>query len=553
MRKFLLTFVAFFAMVSFALAQTISWKVADWSGVVEKAQTISLKSGDFTLTAEKGAGTTNPTVNEKTGDLRVYANGTLNIASAANMKQLVLNVSRKGQYRLAEITADAGQVTLDKSAEVWTLTWTGDANSVTFTVGPKAVNGTDGAAKSGQLCLDNIVVGEGGGEVTPNPQPEPQPENDVLFSADMATDAGGFVSYLGTDEWNWEIDTKYSCAKVTGHVGGKEGHKVPGVAYFVSPEISLANVDKATLSYTYAIGYMSMPEYHQVLINENFNESAPEEGWVKLETEHQFADKKFQWFDNTIELPASLKGKKIRIAFRYECNAEKASTWEVKNVKVAAAKGGDVKPEPQPENDVLFSADLAAEAGGFVNYLGTDEWAWAIDTKYSCAKVTGHVGGKEGHKVPGVAYFVSPEISLANVDEASLSYTYAIGYMSMPEYHQVMINENFNESAPEEGWVKLETEHQFADKKFQWFDNTIALPASLKGKTIRIAFRYECDAEKASTWEVKNVKVTGKTSTGIEAVETENGAQVIYDLSGRRVAKAVKGLYIINGKKVYVK
>ena len=42
-------------------------------------------------------------------------------------------------------------------------------------------------------------------------------------------------------------------------------------------------------------------------------------------------------------------------------------------------------------------------------------------------------------------------------------------------------------------------------------------------------------------------------STGIEAVESENGAQVVYDLSGRRVAKAVKGLYIINGKKVYVK
>ena len=41
--------------------------------------------------------------------------------------------------------------------------------------------------------------------------------------------------------------------------------------------------------------------------------------------------------------------------------------------------------------------------------------------------------------------------------------------------------------------------------------------------------------------------------TGIESVESENGAQVIYDLSGRRVAKAVKGLYIINGKKVYVK
>ena len=30
-------------------------------------------------------------------------------------------------------------------------------------------------------------------------------------------------------------------------------------------------------------------------------------------------------------------------------------------------------------------------------------------------------------------------------------------------------------------------------------------------------------------------------------------AQTIYDLSGRRVSKAQKGLYIVNGKKVYIK
>ncbi len=46
---------------------------------------------------------------------------------------------------------------------------------------------------------------------------------------------------------------------------------------------------------------------------------------------------------------------------------------------------------------------------------------------------------------------------------------------------------------------------------------------------------------------------SGET-TGIEAVESELIANdAIYDLSGRRVAKAVKGVYIMNGKKVLVK
>ncbi len=44
-------------------------------------------------------------------------------------------------------------------------------------------------------------------------------------------------------------------------------------------------------------------------------------------------------------------------------------------------------------------------------------------------------------------------------------------------------------------------------------------------------------------------------TTGIEAVESEAeaGSDVIYDLSGRRVSKAQKGVYIVNGKKVVIK
>lgn len=40
------------------------------------------------------------------------------------------------------------------------------------------------------------------------------------------------------------------------------------------------------------------------------------------------------------------------------------------------------------------------------------------------------------------------------------------------------------------------------------------------------------------------------TETGIEGIESENAKAEIYDLSGRRVQNAQKGLYIVNGKKV---
>lgn len=41
-----------------------------------------------------------------------------------------------------------------------------------------------------------------------------------------------------------------------------------------------------------------------------------------------------------------------------------------------------------------------------------------------------------------------------------------------------------------------------------------------------------------------------QVATGIQNVDAELAQQVIYDLNGRRVSKAVKGLYIVNGKKV---
>lgn len=48
-------------------------------------------------------------------------------------------------------------------------------------------------------------------------------------------------------------------------------------------------------------------------------------------------------------------------------------------------------------------------------------------------------------------------------------------------------------------------------------------------------------------------KVIMDETTGINAITTTEADGAIYDLSGRRVEKAVKGIYIQNGKKIYVK
>lgn len=57
---------------------------------------------------------------------------------------------------------------------------------------------------------------------------------------------------------------------------------------------------------------------------------------------------------------------------------------------------------------------------------------------------------------------------------------------------------------------------------------------------------------KGTTPEIAPTKVTEATATGISTIESAQKV-VVYDLQGRRVQKAEKGLFIINGKKVLVK
>ena len=58
----------------------------------------------------------------------------------------------------------------------------------------------------------------------------------------------------------------------------------------------------------------------------------------------------------------------------------------------------------------------------------------------------------------------------------------------------------------------------------------------------------------SGTQPVKGLRFNEGTTTRIESLEAGQTHEIeVYDLSGRRVERAGKGLYIINGKKVYIK
>lgn len=80
-----------------------------------------------------------------------------------------------------------------------------------------------------------------------------------------------------------------------------------------------------------------------------------------------------------------------------------------------------------------------------------------------------------------------------------------------------------------------------------------AIPVSLTGKMN--AERLYCNIDIEMMGQIINVAFGNNDNfTGINDITVKNGADVIYDLTGRKVDSiTTTGIYIVNGKKVFIK
>ncbi len=158
MKKILLLMTLFLALGFSAKAAEYTFKMADiyGSAKIDPLQSSSTW-GDFEITVSKNSGSSNPAY-VPNGDVRVYAKGSITISSSsANITDIVFYISDQGKKRLAPITASTGSIATQASGDE-TVTWTGDANEIKFTVGDKANYGADGATKAGQFCFLSVTI-----------------------------------------------------------------------------------------------------------------------------------------------------------------------------------------------------------------------------------------------------------------------------------------------------------------------------------------------------------------------------------------------------------
>ncbi len=131
-----------------AVMTEITWVSADWSG-------LTLEKNGYTITLDKQNGSTAPSI--KDNNVRLYAKGTLTISSETEITSVVIVLADDAVYRYCAVTADSGTVA-DQASGDTAVYWSGSANSVTFTVGDKAIYGSDGESKAGQLRFKQINV-----------------------------------------------------------------------------------------------------------------------------------------------------------------------------------------------------------------------------------------------------------------------------------------------------------------------------------------------------------------------------------------------------------
>ena len=152
LRIFMLTLLVLISAAVMAQT-TVDFTKLTWSS--------PLVQSPYTFSADKNSGSTAPTQNTNSKDIRLYANNSLTIStSSGKICKIVFHISTNGLKQWADFTPNNGSVTVSK--EKRTATWENaeGATSVTFTVGAKCKYGTAATTKAGQFFFNSVDITE---------------------------------------------------------------------------------------------------------------------------------------------------------------------------------------------------------------------------------------------------------------------------------------------------------------------------------------------------------------------------------------------------------
>ena len=335
--------------------------------------------------------------------------------------------------------------------------------------------------------------------------PDTPSEDGVIIDAPFTSTLGDFTAINTVGNYSFAIDGSYGYVKVTSYDSDNKTNNA-AESWLVSPHFSLKDVEKAHVTFDYILRYANTSELktnYLLRFSADYAGDPKTATWVDVPFNPvQVADWN-TWTTADVDVPAEFIGKEnLTVALFYKAD-EKSATWELKNFKLSKGSAAGQGDE-QGVRTLPYSEWFATSMGGFKNYTTSGSGEWTID--YSTAKATGYNNSTKV-TTAGTYYMVSPEISLEGQTAAHVSYEYILRYNKGDENQQVFITTNFNEATPAEGWTLLVGKHTEGSDWNTFEKEDIAIPAEYMGKKVRIAFRYNTNAESGSTWEVKNFAI----------------------------------------------
>mgnify|MGYP003046094661 FL=1 len=154
---------------------------------------------------------------------------------------------------------------------------------------------------------------------------------------------------------DWSLGSTY--AKATGYNGGTT---TATETWLVSPTINTTTSDGAVINFDHVIRYVKSAtdiNNHEMYISSDYTGDIKTATWTKLD--YKPVESATQTWDfyaaDPIQIPDAYLNKDVVIAFKFTCNDQNSTTWEIKNFSVKEGKaetgGGDTPAPGEPKGD----------------------------------------------------------------------------------------------------------------------------------------------------------------------------------------------------------